>query len=125
MTERPIKFWKFTLVLIMIMIGLTLSKTSFGAEAICFVNNLKNLEVSALAKTLSNGFIKEKYIVPGEKACYVVEDGTRYIVELEASDFSDGKRDGKRWSLIAFYGVGVYDILIENDFLRAVARPQD
>ena len=31
MTERPIKFWKFTLVLIIIMIGLALSKPSFGA----------------------------------------------------------------------------------------------
>lgn len=119
MTERPIKFWKFTLVLIMIMIGLTLSKTSFGAEAICFVNNLKHLEVTALAKTLSNGFIKEKYVAPGEKACYVVEDGTRYIVELEANDLDASKR----WSLIAFYGVGVYDIFIENNFLRAVSRP--
>lgn len=123
MTERPIKFWKFTLVFIMIMIGLSLSKLSFGAEAICFVNNLKHLEVTARAEAVHSDIVKDRYIVPGEKTCYAADSGTRYIIELKASDFYAGKRAGVRWSLTASYVVGVYDISIENDFLRAIVRP--
>ncbi len=132
MTERPIKFWKATLIFIMIMAGLALSKLSFAAEAICFVNNLEHMEVIARAEIVRDraeivrgDIIKKRYIAPGEEICYVADSGTRYIVELEASDFYAGKRADKQWSLTASYGIGVYDISIENNFLRAVVRPQD
>ena len=132
MTERPIKFWRFTLVFIMIMIGLALSKASFGAEAICFANSFSRLEVTTWAMTAPDNTMwrndtepggLKRQIGPGEEACYVVENGVRLIIKLEVADYGTKQRSSRIWRNIAFFGVGVYDVFIEDDLLRAVVRP--
>lgn len=108
---------------IAIVIILFAAHSAQGAEAVCFVNNLPQLDVYAWAMTTKNDIQKERHMKPGEEACYVVDDGVRYIVKLEAIDYASEKQFGRKWRKLDFFGAGVYDIFIRGKYLQAERRP--